>query len=699
MRARCYDRIFLLLLYAALVILFCSALYNSHNSELTVWGDRDLWRALAVPGNWPVLGPETNSGARTPGGAFYLLLAAMLAFKTNVLAASLGVTALFALSTALLWRSFAVEVSPLAGAMVAAAFAGSGTLAQSLAVWNPGYIVAFATIATLSGYFFIKTGRSIHLATATLALAVGMQIHMQVFELAIGLAIGVLVYRRPLRWQHAGTITLAVIAAYLPAILSGGTRLFAYAASAPGEAAATYIYWNGAPGQKAQLIFNLFGGSVPVFRARAGGGHAWAEAALAAADLLAVVLAAGFASGLLLSPSSRREGKRRVRPVGLFALIVLVYAIVALVSDVNFRHLAAAIPAVAAMVGLGAEAAVRRLLDRGAAARAAAVAVCGLVALRPAALGAAGFADSGFFTDSATAQAEMAHTLKSGFFRDYDAFEAHTALFQRGGGKRWQLVQGGVGNHMAFIYRTTPAETTAAERQDCVAVVDKRDVEGDVRATLATSPVLAGLAPIFDAETLESPHFLYLTYRSRDGNCLKTFPNAYVPTAFEAAHLSAGAMPSATSSPEAAVFVAPQTGHPFPLGLEIRRDGEATYRVVLHGRLLRGYTGLYYRSIIAPTVCLVGRNAARTVAFGNVTVGSPQLGSLAPWQSPRFTLPDDVYEVWLLGREGREPGSIAQRIGRLSVPDLAATISADGMAGAAPETCFPQGEARRDDIR
>jgi hypothetical protein len=40
----------------------------------TVWADRDLGRAAAVPHDFPTSGPEFTRGSRTPGGLFYLFL-------------------------------------------------------------------------------------------------------------------------------------------------------------------------------------------------------------------------------------------------------------------------------------------------------------------------------------------------------------------------------------------------------------------------------------------------------------------------------------------------------------------------------------------------------------------------------------------------------------------------------------------------
>ena len=64
------------------------------------------------------------------------------------------------------------------------------------------------------------------------------------------------------------------------------------------------------------------------------------------------------------------------------------------------------------------------------------------------------------------------------------------------------------------------------EPRDCLAIVAKSDADGDLRSDLAASPSLAGLGAVFGEAAIESAHFLYFPYNTRDGNCLKTFPNA-----------------------------------------------------------------------------------------------------------------------------------------------------------------------------
>ena len=670
------------LLVAGAAAAVAGRLYTVGNTEITVWGDRDLWRALDAFRHWPVLGPETNGGARTPGGAFYLLLAGLLAVHPGVVAASLGVVLFFAASTLLLGVTFAREVSPLAGALVAAAFAGSGLLTDNLGVWNPGYIDLFAAVATVAGYRFIRYGRAVALGVATAALALGMQVHMQIAELALGLAIAAAIFRPPLGLRHAGAFALGVIVPYLPALLADGGRIVLAAMAVPGDAVTAYVFLDVDPRQKAALLYDLLGGSGDSFARAVAGRLPWASGFLAAADLLAAALALAFLLRLL--PGRLRSA--RPAAFAVFGVITLAYLAVTLISFVNARHMVAVVPAVAAMTGLAGEEIVARLRRAGRAGMVAACTICVLIAARPALLGASQLFDQGFSITSTQAQEEIAGVLKAGFYPDRETFESHAALFWRGPDGRWQMQQGGLSNRLAFIYRTSAVQPARTARDDCVAIVKKADIAGDPRPGLAASPALADLAPAFVAPAAESAHFVYLPYTARDGNCVKTFPNAYIPTEFEAAHLPPGGAAAAVVNGGVAVFVAPQPGHRFPLGVEFRRDG-GSYVAVLQGRLLRGYTGLYFRTIVAPRLCLLAEDGLSVVSFDGATVGSPQRGTLAPWRSPRFDLAAGRYEVWLTGRDGRQPLNVDLHLGRLTVPDMAVSPPPEGAATPAPAAC------------
>lgn len=676
-----FEMWLVVLLLAGVVMAVAGRLYTIGNTELTVWGDRDLWRGLEALHHWPVLGPETNGGVRTPGGVFYLLLAGLFAAHPGIVTANIGVVLLFAASALVLGVVFAREVSPLAGALVAAAFAGSGLLFDNLGVWNPGYLDLFAVVATVAGYYFVRYGRATALGVATAALALGMQVHMQIVELALGLAVAVVLFRPRLRWRHALAFALGLVIPYLPALLVAGARVLLTAVTVPGDAVNAYVYLEIDPLQKAMLLFDLLGGSAPTFAQVAAGRLPWATMALAVADLLT----AGLVLLFLLRLLPGRLHSARPAAFAIFAVITVVYLAISLVAFVNPRHMVAVVPAVTAMIGLAAEELVGRLRRAGWPGRGVGIVLCIMIAMRPALLGASQLLPQGFSITSTVAQQEVARALKAGFYPDHTDFEAHAALFWRGPDERWQLQQGGLANRMAFIYRTAPVPPAPRPSNACMAIVDRTEIKGDPRPGLAASPALAGLGAVFAPPAATSPHFVYFPYTTRDGNCLKTFANAYIPTAFETAYLPPDASAGAASKDGEAIFVTPQPGHRFPLGVVFRGDA-GRYVAVLHGRLLRGYTGLYFRTIVAPALCLVDANHATVVSFGRVTVGSPQRGTLAPWRSPHFGLTDGTYDVWLTGRDGRQPLTVDRHLGRLTVPALGAAPP-DDPAAPAPTSC------------
>ena len=676
------------LLVAVLVLASAAVLAGrfaaSGDFGLSVWGDRDLWRALAIPQHWPLFGPESNGGTRTPGGAFYAILAAILAVGHGEVAVNFAVIALFAASILVTGLFFARRVSPLAGALVAASLAGSVTLGQTLGVWNPGFILIFATLATLWGYCFLAGGGALPLGLATAALAIGMQIHLQITQVAAGLVLASLIIRPRLTWRHGLAVALGAVIPYLPNIVSASTGLLQTAAALPGDAVNNYVFWEvDRLWQKAVLFGQLFGGGASQIGARVPG---WLTLPLQAGDAVGLLLAAAGMGAML----DRRRRVFAVPAVCLFPLIVLVTAVTALVSDLLPRHMVAVTPAAAVLVGLTAERLVSSLWRCGRPALLLAVLAVGLIALRPLVFGGLGFVAPTFAIDSVAAQSEIAATVKASFFTDRDIFEARVGEFHRGGGGRWLAVSNSIPNHMSFLFQTIEVAPIAS-RDECLAVIAKTEAVGDLRKGLAASPSLAGMGAVFGEAAAESAHFLYLPYTTRDGNCLKTFPNGYIPTAFEAAYLPKDASASARSVNGAAIFVAPQAGHRDPTGIELRREGESLV-AVLHGALLRGYTGLYFRSIAAASLCFVDDTGAQLVRFGNLTIGSPQRGTLAPWRSPAFSLAEGRYRVWLIGLDGKTSGPIRDALGSVSLPSLEAG-PADGAVDP-PAACLSQSPGR-----
>jgi len=644
--------------------------------EMTVWGDRDLWRALTGVHGWQVLGPETNSGARTPGGAFYILLAGFLAFDQSIIGAHFGLLALYAASAALLWLVFARDVSPLAGGLVAAVFTGSGMLLQSLSIWNPGYIVFFATVASLGAYRFIAGGHRGWLLTTAFILGVGLQIHMQLVQLGLGILLAMAVYRRRLGWRDGAALIAGLLAAYLPALMSANAAgMIAQAASMPGDGFQTYVIaernWAG----KLRLLREVLADSTRIFAAAAGMRFPWMVWLLRLAD--AVTILGAFAFLLRLRRGVTRRGGHENAPLGVFAILLVTYFAITAFLTVNFRHMAAVVPVVAVVSGLGIEALVRSFLARGGiVALAGAAGLAGLIALPAAVMGTLGFTHTAFFPTSATAQTEIAATLKNAFHADHDDFSGRAALVRYSREDGWRLVPGDIYNRMAFIFATTKAVGRVAV-DDCVLVATKSDLEA--------SPGLSVPAPdtVLGDEIATSEHFRYFSYRAKDGNCIKSFPNAYIATRFESEYLADLSPRKAYAVDGGAVFVVPQPNSRFPIGIELRRDG-AELHASVHGRLLRGHTGLYTKTFERLDLCFVGLAGGVTVHLASALIGDIPGGTLAPWHSPSFTLADGEHAVWLIGKD--QDGPVAAALGSVRVPTLDAALTVSG-GEAVPAVC------------
>lgn len=660
------GRVLLALLVAAILFRLAAALFSAGDIELTVWGDRDLWRALTIRQHWPLFGPESNGGTRPPGGAFYLLLAGILAFQPSVAAAHVGAILLFAAAVLLLGLYFAREVSPLAGALVAAAFAGSGLVSQALTVWNPGFIPFFAAGATLAGYDFLKTGRAVPLALAMAALGFGLQVHLQMLQIGAGLLIAVAVGRPRLGRWHAVAALGGLVLPYLPTLLVAGPGLLAQAGALPGDAVTNYVVSDFDLPAKAGLVYELFGGDEGPGLLVAGVRPGGVASLIIATDVLAV----GSGVAFLAWPGSRRGLANRAW--GFPIAVAMVSVLVILISAANFRHVVAGLPATSIILGLGAERLIERFIQRPGyrrLGRLVTMLVCTGFAVRAAALGYSLMRSHGFLPQNTAAQEEIAATLKPMFFASHEAFESHAGRFHFQGRRGWKLSEEGVSGQMTFIYATSSAPAASADREACVAILDKAEAKGDVRQQLANSPAFAGLDPRFDEKPLESRHFLYWPYATASGNCLKSFPNAYVPTTAEDRHLDPGTPDGETPTSDGLFLSAREPGRPYPLGIEIRRAA-GDYQAILHGRLLRGYTGLPFQTLENPVLCLQAADRLIIVDFGRVSVGSPLYGTMVPWASPSFSPPAGNYRLWLSARDGKRSAVVKLSPGILSFPDL-----------------------------
>jgi hypothetical protein len=673
------DRAPVLLFAAVLAWHLWAAFHMAGQTGLTVWADRDLMRALTAP--WQAFGPEINGGARPPGGAFYLLLAGFLAVDPTIVSVHLGLLTLFALSLILLAVEFGRQSTAGAGWAAAVLLAGSPMLGDVLAIWNPGFVLFFATAATVWGHRFLRRGEFWSLGLAAAAIAIGLQIHLQMWIPAAALVLALPVYRPRCDRRHALALFLGLILPFLPSLAAGLLLPLPVSSAATSGVAGNYLWGVPQIREKLMLTLALLGGPTAAPQTMTP----WSAIRLAA-DLTAVlVTAAGLAAPAL---------RRRFATAALLLAVLLALAEIALAS-VNARHLVAALPALACLGGLGVDRMLGWTASRTGSrwpAGGLAALVCLLLAARPLGLAAETLAQPAFQPGSVALQAEMAAAVKASITTDPDAFDARTALFWRPRPGSWQLVQEGVGGQMAFIFRTTPAVPLGTATTGCLAVIHKSDVDADTPASLARSPAFAGLAPRFGEAVAQSVHFLVLPYTTADGNCLKSFPNAYVPSRQEADLPNPGQPDSWRRTADGLLFATHLPDDPFPIGLLLRRDEQpGRFRAQLIGRPLRGYTGLGFLTLVAPSLCLVDKDGAHRVPLASLTVGSPQRGTLAPWQSPAFAGPADPVPAWLIGRDGKTSRTVVRALGQIDFGDLSAAAAPDPLTPPPPGCPVPEG--------
>ena len=333
-------------------------------------------------------------------------------------------------------------------------------------------------------------------------------------------------------------------------------------------------------------------------------------------------------------------------------------------ADVNFRHFVAIVPAVAALVALGVERYLDYLKRSNHSLTSAVGAIIVVLALGGRSLisGGIDFGASSFNPSSFLAQDEIARHVKSRYFADYETFETRASVFVLDG-ERVRFLPPNIGNRMATAFSLAAVNDTVIQpaARKCLLILAKPggqsiDIEGLIAAV---GRYLQAINAIVDSKGgSESSQFLYVTYMTADGSCLKSFPNPYIETRFEERFLVplAFAFPTTPIAFEEmqrrVVFVTPSPTTPFPWGLEMVA-AEAGFRLIVHGRRLRGHTGLAQLMLTDLSVQFDGGTDSRRITFGGNAIGDMYAGTLAPWASAPFNLDDGAYSV-LIG--GRFPG-------------------------------------------
>ncbi len=598
----------------------------------------------------------------------------------------------------MVWR----EVSPIAGVTTALALTGSGLAKSTILVWNPGFIIVFASTFIVCTYFLVKNGNAVYLGIMSLAAALGSQIHLQILILVATLPFILFFYRVKFKWTFVLAISLGLLIAYLPSMVietnlisntnkSGSLRsnISQYASfdlersvSRLNTLLNTFV---DATGGSYSHLGRLFYGKYEVV-----GGILWV------ADLIAIISV--FLALVYYRPTIYRRTQAR-QPMGVFVLFCATYFLVFAFADANFRHFLASIPALSILVALGITQLHRlfaKFFSSTMSKALIAVFICFLGA-RSLITGGVDFGSVTVAPDSYRAQNEIAKHVKREYLLDYETFERTASLFKvtpRG----LEFVPHSIGGRMASVFKLA-ANKKSAERipVNCLAIIIK-----PISSQLNTSETLKkfekALGTTFGTvaigATSSSDRFFYINYQTKYGNCLKTFSNPYIPTAFEKKYLQtsnfgkqerlSAQMISATRS----IFIFKGHNSPFQWSLDFVKSG-TLINLTLHGRALRGHSGLGQEELSDLKVAFKDDVQEYVFDFYATTVGSRQNGTLAPWKSRNKIVPDGNYKL-RLSAQTKDQKNLVLELGTITVsPKGLETLVSGNRQLTSPENSGP----------
>ena len=676
-----FSRIFIIFLSLCALFVIFGRVVNIENFSLTVWGDRDLWRGLEglTNNHYNGRGPETNSGYRAFGGFFYQLLTFVFFIWADIRAANVAVTGLYAIAiiipSTMLWR----EVSPIAGVITALALTGAGLAKSALLVWNPGFIIFFASTFVVCTYFLVKNGNPVYLGIMTLAAALGSQIHMQILILVAALPLILFFYRVKLKWIFVPAITLGLLVAYLPSMLLE-TQLISNTRNLGAMGANISLYASFDLGDTFERLKTLSinfvdatGGSYRHLGRLFDTKYEVIKPILWTADTIAIISL--FLSLLYYRPSIYRRSQVD-QPVGVFVLFSATYFVVFAFADVNFRHFVASLPALSILVALGATQ-FHRLFARFFPPQTSKVLggflICFLGA-RSLITGGVDFGFANVAADSYRAHNEIAKHVKKEYAIDYETFERTASLFKITSNGS-EFVPHSIGGRMASIfYMATKSATAKRSPGKCLAIIIKPSPSQlNIKKTLkqVEDTLSATFGKLAMGATTMSDRFFYINYQTRSGNCLKTFTNPYIPTAFEKKYLQRSNFETQETfstqkiSPTRSIFIFKGQSTPLPWSLDFTKSG-TSINLTLHGRAFRGHSGLAHQELSDLKVSLIGDAQVYVFDFNELTIGNRQNGTLAPWRTRYKIVPDGNYTL-RLSAQTNDQIKLAFELGTITV--------------------------------
>jgi hypothetical protein len=682
-----------LFVFLSLIFLSVGYVNSSDGYVLNVFMDRDIWRGIHFDWLQTVTGPESNTGAGAPGGFFYGLLHLSLLVhgdpvSPEVLRTLMVVASIFAIY-AYTYRIYGA----LPAALITTLYASSGLMRTVAIFWNPGFMPLFAVLitVTMDAYLRHKNKRDIFLVF--LLSAIASQIHQQVIFLLAAFALALVWFRVWGGWCHVFVAFVGFTFPFAIFLIKEAQAGFPRMSDMFQRLFVSQYVGHGSPFSfddilKLELFGRVISSSADPYRGLIGGELGrLSEFGLESLDLVIVAITVGFVAVVVqkicrqpFAPNPSDE----IKPLGLFVFIFLVCAVVTVKGYVIGRHLVVIVPAAAILSGLGiyhfvtwaAREAIypyRNLI----------LAICvGVGALRCVYFGLFGFTSVAVEAYRYPGMMELTKFFRDDYGWSYEDVEARVASYVFDG-TSLAPARLTVGSFFDILPSTPKQKREAGT---CVIILEKRRLNAKIMSApadlLKRVALLAPLKPKF-LRHRESPHFLFLDYEGRDGNCLKGATNPYISGPLELTGPLVARAPAAPLRNEIRAFEAQFNGvntqgfafwnnrSRFPLGILFAQEAAAVVPTLV-GREIHGSTGLAARKVFAPSVVFentVSDAAVIATTFmdklGTGALGGGAIGYMAPWRLTPVNLEPGTYTV---GFKAMEDGSqYALPLGTLAV--------------------------------
>jgi hypothetical protein len=199
--------------------------------------------------------------------------------------------------------------------------------------------------------------------------------------------------------------------------------------------------------------------------------------------------------------------------------------------------------------------------------------------------------------------------------------------------------------------------SNASLRPYCVAAVQK--IQSQINSKDKLRNKFLSTVPIRNLNVVElnfdeTKHLLLFQYRTASRNCAKNLGNPYLPTTFENRHLSPSEqltgfrVKQIQSSPSEIIVVVEDGYQPFPSGFKLVRSG-TSLGVQIHGRTIRGYTGLISNRFTLTRLTLINsKSKSNTDIYLPDDLGTKN--AYAPWNTSKEDIPDGNYIIKFYGK-------------------------------------------------